>query len=54
MEKLMIDNDDWIKQGELNIENWGETLFVGVVALSHDDSQLTIAKYSDIFISKNE
>ena len=51
---FVFNNDDWIKQGELNIENWGETLFVGVVALSHDDSQLTIAKYSDIFISKNE
>ena len=51
---FVFNNDDWIKQGELNIENWGETLFVGVVALSHDNSQLTIAKYSDIFISKNE
>ena len=51
---FVFNNDDWIKQGELNIENWGETLFVGVVALSHDNSQLTIAKYSDFFISENE
>ena len=48
----IYENNNWNKYGELNIEKWGETLFVGVVALSHDNSQLTEAKYSEIFLTK--
>ena len=50
----IFENSAWTKYGELNIKDWGENLFVGIVALSHDDSQLTAAKYSEINLTKKD
>ena len=46
------ENNNWIEYGGLKVESWGETLLVGVVALSHDNSQLTSTKYSEILLKK--
>ena len=38
----------WNKLGELNTHNWGKSMYVGLATLSHDNSQLTTATYSNI------
>ena len=45
--------DTWFKAGELNIKHWGKSVYLGIATLSHDNSQLTAATYSDIYINEN-
>ena len=48
IEFFVLDSNDWSKLGELNITKWGKSFYVGIATLSHDDSQLTKAQYSEI------
>ena len=45
--------NEWLKVGELNIQNWGKSVYVGLATLSHDNSQLTTATYSNINLNGN-
>ena len=40
--------NELLKVGKLNIKNWGKSIYVGLATLSHDNSQLTTATYSNI------
>ena len=41
----------WAIIGELNIKNWGKTIYIGLATLSHDNSQLTTVTYNNIHLS---
>lgn len=43
-----LENSDWKQIGELNTKKWGQSIYVGIATLSHDNSQLTKVQYSDI------
>ena len=44
----------WNKVGKLNIHNWGKSIYVGLATLSHDNSQLTTATYSNIQLNEQQ
>ena len=44
----------WNKLGELNTHNWGKSMYVGLATLSHDNSQLTTATYSNIKLDEQQ
>ena len=44
----ILKNEKWAIVGELDISDWGKSLYVGIATLSHDNSQLTEARYSEI------
>ena len=44
----ILKNEQWAIVGELDISDWGKSLYVGIATLSHDNSQLTEARYSEI------
>ena len=44
----ILKNEQWAIVGELDISDWGRSLYVGIATLSHDNSQLTEARYSEI------
>lgn len=41
----------WVKCGETQVLDWGDSFYVGIATLSHDNSQLTKANYSDLSFS---
>jgi hypothetical protein len=45
------DKNEWVKIGELNIKNWGKSIYIGLATLSHDNSQLTAVTYNNIHLS---
>jgi hypothetical protein len=45
------DKNEWVKIGELNINNWGKSIYIGLATLSHDNSQLTAVTYNNIHLS---
>ena len=45
------EKNDWVKIGELNINNWGKSMYIGLATLSHDNSQLTTVTYNNIHLS---
>jgi len=45
------DRNEWAKIGELNINNWGKSIYTGLATLSHDNSQLTTVTYNNIYLS---
>ena len=45
------DKNEWVKIGELNINNWGKSIYIGLATLSHDNSQLTTVTYKNIHLS---
>ena len=47
-------NNSWEKLGSLDISKWSNSLYVGIATLSHDNSQLTKAQYSEIELKKTE
>ena len=49
----IFSNNSWELIGELDISKWGNNIFVGLATLSHDNSQLTKAIYSDIELINN-
>ncbi len=51
IEFFVLDSNDWEKLGELNITKWGKSFYVGIATLSHDNSQLTKAQYSEIILN---
>ena len=46
----VLKEDKWRKIGEMDISKWGKSFYVGIATLSHDNSQLTKAQYSDIVL----
>ncbi|MEE3189178.1 MAG: cellulase family glycosylhydrolase, partial [Candidatus Neomarinimicrobiota bacterium] len=48
------EKNEWVKIGELNINNWGKTIYIGLATLSHDNSQLTTATYSNIKLDEQQ
>jgi len=48
IEFFVLSSNDWQKLGELNVSKWGKSFYVGIATLSHDNSQLTKAQYSEI------
>ena len=44
----------WNKVGELNTHNWGRSIYVGLATLSHDNSQLTTATFSNIKLDEQQ
>ena len=48
--KLVL--DEWRKIGDMDITMWGKSFYVGLATLSHDNSQLTKAQYSQIDLQK--
>ena len=51
IEFFVLSNNDWQKLGELNVSKWGKSFYVGIATLSHDNSQLTKAQYSEIVLT---
>ena len=47
---FVLNNKKWEIMGELDISKWGRLFYVGIATLSHDNSQLTKAQYSDIVL----
>ena len=45
------DKNEWVKIGELNIKNWGKSIYIGLATLSHDNTQLTTVTYNNIHLS---
>ena len=46
----VLKEEKWRKIGEMDISKWGKSFYVGIATLSHDNSQLTKAQYSDILL----
>ena len=44
----------WELIGELDIAKWGKSFYVGIATLSHDNSQLTTATYSNIKLDEQQ
>ena len=44
--------NEWIEVEKLHIHNWGKSMYVGLATLSHDNSQLTTATYSNIQLNE--
>jgi len=51
IEFFVLSSNDWQKLGELNVSKWGKSFYVGIATLSHDNSQLTKAQYSEIVLT---
>ena len=51
IEFFVLSSNDWQKLGELNVAKWGKSFYVGIATLSHDNSQLTKAQYSEIVLT---
>ena len=51
VEFFVLSSNDWQKLGELNVAKWGKSFYVGIATLSHDNSQLTKAQYSEIVLT---
>ena len=51
MSIFFIKKNGWAIIGELNIKNWGKTIYIGLATLSHDNSQLTTITYNNIHFS---
>ena len=45
---FILNDGTWEELGKLNIAKWGNSFYVGIATLSHDNSQLTKAQYSKI------
>ena len=52
IEFFALDNSEWRKIGDMDITMWGKSFYVGLATLSHDNSQLTKAQYSQIDLQK--
>jgi len=52
VEFFVLYDNDWNKIGDLEVKNWGKSFYVGIATLSHDNSQLTKAQYSQIKFQK--
>jgi glucan 1,3-beta-glucosidase len=48
------EKNEWVKIGELNINNWGKSIYIGLATLSHDNSQLTAVTYSNIKLDEQQ
>ena len=46
--------NEWVVVEKLNIHNWGKSIYVGLATLSHDNSQLTTATYSNIQLNEQQ
>ena len=46
--------NEWIEVEKLHIHNWGKSIYVGLATLSHDNSQLTTATYSNIQLNEQQ
>ena len=46
----VLKEEQWRKIGKMDISKWGKSFYVGIATLSHDNSQLTKAQYSDILL----
>ena len=44
--------NEWIEVEKLHIHNWGKSIYVGLATLSHDNSQLTTATYSNMQLNE--
>ena len=51
IEFFVLSSNNWQKLGELNVAKWGKSFYVGIATLSHDNSQLTKAQYSEIVLT---
>ena len=54
IEFFVFNSTSWEKVGELDIRKWGKSFYVGIATLSHDNSQLTKAQYSEIDLNYYE
>ena len=54
IEFFVFNSTSWEKIGELDIRKWGKSFYVGIATLSHDNSQLTKAQYSEIDLNYYE
>jgi len=46
--------NEWIEVEKLHIHNWGKSIYVGLATLSHDNSQLTTATYSNMQLNEQQ
>ena len=46
--------NEWVEVEKLNIHDWGKSIYVGLATLSHDNSQLTTATYSNIQLNEQQ
>ena len=46
--------NEWVEVEKLHIHNWGKSTYVGLATLSHDNSQLTTATYSNIQLNEQQ
>ena len=55
-EEFYLEHKDktWELIGELDIAKWGKSFYVGIATLSHDNSQLTTATYSNIKLDEQQ
>ena len=44
--------NEWVEVEKLHIHNWGKSTYVGLATLSHDNSQLTTATYSNMQLNE--
>ena len=51
---FIIKDKTWELIGELDIAKWGKSFYVGIATLSHDNSQLTTATYSNIKLDEQQ
>ena len=51
---FMFEDRTWELIGELDIAKWGKSFYVGIANLSHDNSQLTTATYSNINLDEQQ
>ena len=46
--------NEWVEVEKLHIHNWGKSTYVGLATLSHDNSQLTTATYSNVQLNEQQ
>ena len=46
--------NEWVEVEKLHIHNWGKSIYVGLATLSHDNSQLTTATYSNMQLNEQQ